>query len=174
MTDDAGNRNNLIEAPSAEETKLEEPVQATEETEESGTNHIQHPQPVARLEALKAAEKVDRSGTSTPEYARTAAEVAESAALVDPPTPEPETIDATAPAAAQEAANTAAEVADTAKDLDNDLVSDLQPDQPVRFVLPSLRTLELTISSGRRAHRDSHTRTRDNCERQRGPSEREP
>ncbi|KAK2605133.1 hypothetical protein N8I77_007999 [Diaporthe amygdali] len=130
VTDDAGNRNNLIEAPSAEETNLEEPVQATEETEESGTNHIQHPQPVARLEALKAAEKVDRSGTSTPEYARTAAEVAESAALVDPPTPEPETIDATAPAAAQEAANTAAEVADTAKDLDNDLVSDLQPDQP--------------------------------------------
>lgn len=57
--------------------------------------------------------------------------MAESAALLDPPTPQPETADAVASAAPQEAADTvaetAAEVADTAKDLDNDLVSILQP-----------------------------------------------
>ncbi|KAL1880599.1 hypothetical protein Daus18300_001210 [Diaporthe australafricana] len=125
VTDDAGNRNNFIEAPSAVETKSEEPIQpAKNDHEVLGTNLIQHPQPISRLEALKEAEKVDRSGTSTPEYARTAAEVAESAALVDPPTPEPETIDVTASSPPDEVANTAAEVADTAKDLDNHLAEE--------------------------------------------------
>lgn len=129
MTDDAGNRNNFIEAPSAEETKPEEPVQATKNDDDvSSTNHIQHPQPVARIEALKDADKIDRSGTSTPEYARTAAEVAESAALVDPPTPRPETVDAAASDPTQETADTAAEVADTAEVLDKDWVSNFQPD----------------------------------------------
>lgn len=141
MTDDAGNRNNFIEAPPAEETKPEEPIQATKNDDElSSTNHVHQPKPVARLEVLKEADKVDRSATSTPEYARTAAEVAESAALLDPPTPQPETVDEVASAPPQEAADTAAEtaadtataetaaeVADTAKDLDNDLVSILQP-----------------------------------------------
>lgn len=126
MTDDAGNRNNFIEAPSAVKTKPEEPIQAAKNDHDVlGTNHIQHPQPIARLGALKEAEKVDRSGANTPEYARTAAEVADSAALVDPPTTEPETIDATASFPPDEVANTAAEVADTDKDLDNHLVSNL-------------------------------------------------
>lgn len=126
MTDDAGNRNNFIEAPSAEDIEPEEPVQATKNDDQpSSTIHVQQPQPVARLEALKEAEKVDRSATSTPEYARTAAEVAESAALVDPPTPQPEREDAVESAPPQDAADTAAEVADTAEDLDKDLVSTL-------------------------------------------------
>lgn len=128
VTDDAGNRNNFIEAPSAEDIKPEEPVQATKNDDQpSSTIHVQQPQPqpVARLEALKEAEKVDRSATSTPEYARTAAEVAESAALVDPPTPQPEREDAVESAPHQDAADTAAEVADTAEDLDTDLVSTL-------------------------------------------------
>lgn len=146
MTDDAGNRNNFIEAPSAEETKPVEPTQDTKnDGEPSNTNHVLQPQPVAaRLEALREAEKVDRSATSTPEYARTAAEVAESAALVDPPTPLPETVDAAASASPQEAADTAAEVADTAaevadtaQDLENDSVSILQPHRPLGSIPPA-------------------------------------
>lgn len=139
MTDDAGNRNNFIEAPSAEETKPEEPTQPTKNDDElSNTNHVQQPQPIAaRLEALKEADKVDRSATSTPEYARTAAEVAESAALVDPPTPQPETVDAVASASQQEAAETAAEVADTAEELDNDLVSIPQPHHSLQSIPPA-------------------------------------
>lgn len=154
MTDDAGNRNNFIEAPSAEETKPVEPTQDTKnDGEPSNTNHVLQPQPVAaRLEALREAEKVDRSATSTPEYARTAAEVAESAALVDPPTPLPETVDAAASASPQEAADTAAEVADTAQDLENDSVSILQPHRPLgsippasgSCILPSHQAEELT------------------------------
>lgn len=126
MTDDAGNRNNFIEAPSAEEAKPEEPIQPTNHDDDvSSSNHVQQPQPlpIARLEALKETEKVDRSAASTPEYARTAAEVAESAALVDPPTPLPEAVDAVASDPPQEVANTAAEVADTAQNLDKNLVS---------------------------------------------------
>ncbi|KAI7787941.1 hypothetical protein LA080_013246 [Diaporthe eres] len=141
VTDDAGNRNNFIEAPSAEETKPEEPAQATKNDDElSSTNHVHQPKPIARLEALKEADKVDRSATSTPEYARTAAEVAESAALLDPPTPQPETVDAVASAAPQEAADTvaetAAEVADTAKDLDNDLA-----EENTETVVPAHKTI---------------------------------
>lgn len=139
MTDDAGNRNNFIEAPSAVETKPEEPIQSTKNDDGlSNTNHVQQPQPIAaRLEALKEADKVDRSATSTPEYARTAAEVAESAALVDPPTPLPETVDEVVPAQQQEAAETAAEVADTAKEIDNDLVSKLQPHRSLQSIPPA-------------------------------------
>lgn len=113
-----------------------EPTQDTkDDAEPSNTNHVQQPQPIAaRLEALKEAEKIDRSATSTPEYARTAAEVAESAALVDPPTPLPETVDAAAPASPQEVADTAAEVADTAQDLDNDSVSIIHPHRPLRSI----------------------------------------
>lgn len=127
VTDDAGNSNNFIEAPSAEEAKPEEPIQTTNHDDDvSSSNHIQQPQPhpVARLEALRETDKVDRSATSTPEYARTAAEVAESAALVDPPTPLPETVDAVATDPPQEAANITAEVADTAQNLDKDLAEE--------------------------------------------------
>lgn len=140
MTDDAGNRNNFIEAPSAEDTKADEPTQTPKNDDKpSDSNHIQQPQPqpIARLEALKDAEKVDRSATSTPEYARTAAEVAESAALVDPPTPQPEAADAAASDPPQEAANTAAEVADTAEELDKDLVSILHPHHPLASIPPA-------------------------------------
>jgi hypothetical protein len=130
VTDDAGHRNNFVQAPSAVEAKLEHPSQPpTNDDEVTSTDHVQQPPPqlIPRLEALKEADRVDRSATSTPEYARTAAEVAESAALVDPPTPLPEPADAAASDPSQEAANTAAEVADTAEDLDNDLVSILRP-----------------------------------------------
>lgn len=140
MTDDAGNRNNFIEAPSAEETKSEEPIQSINKDDDvPSTNHVQQPQPqpIARLEALKEAEKIDRSATSTPEYARTAAEVAESAALVDPPTPQPEAADAVASDPPEEAANTAAEVADTAQALDKDLVSNLRPQTPLGPIPPA-------------------------------------
>ncbi|KKY35961.1 putative pt repeat family protein [Diaporthe ampelina] len=137
VTDDAGNRNNFIEAPSAEESKPDEPVQATKIDDDlSSTNHIQHPQPAGRIEALKEADKVDRSGTSTPEYARTAAEVAESAALVDPPTSQPETVDAVASTPPQETADTAAEVADTAQDLDKDLA-----EEHTETVVPAHKTV---------------------------------
>ncbi|POS80163.1 hypothetical protein DHEL01_v201426 [Diaporthe helianthi] len=130
VTDDAGNRNNFIEAPSAEEAKPEEPIQPTNHDDDdvSSSDHAQQPQPqphpIARLESLKETEKVDRSETSTPEYARTAAEVAESAALVDPPTPLPEPVDDVASDPSQEAANTAAEVADSAQNLDKNLAEE--------------------------------------------------
>lgn len=152
VTDNAGNRNNFIEAPSAEEAKPEEPTQPTNNDEEvSSTNHVQQPQPqpIARLEVLKEAEKVDRSATSTPEYARTAAEVAESAALVDPPTPQPEAADTVASDASQEAANTAAEVADTAEDLDKDLA-----EEQTETVIPVHQTIADIKEDTQRDHLD--------------------
>lgn len=135
MTDDAGNKNNLLEAPS-----LQDVDPPRDDTVEDNTQHEmnglgEQTQPVPRVEALKVSEKVDRSATSTPEYAKTAAEVADSAAWVDPATPEPEVSDEVAAEVGyrqmtstppQEAADTAAEVADAAKVLDTDKVRPFQ------------------------------------------------
>lgn len=90
-------------------------------------------QALPTIEALRQPEHIDRWNTSTPEIA---AEVADSAVLLDRTTPEPETLDeATARAQAQEPpavtdiaekaaeADIAAEVADTAETLDVDEAS---------------------------------------------------
>lgn len=153
VTDDMGNKNNLLEAPTLEELELSRQDEAHEDNVQHETNGV-HPsgedktiendtqhdandlgqrvQPLPRVEALKLSGKADRSGTSTPEYARTAAEVAESAAWIDPATPEPEVSDEVAGEVGyrqmtstppQEAADTAAEVADAAKSLDINEVS---------------------------------------------------
>lgn len=95
MTDDAGNKNNLIEAPSPQDADPSGQDEAAEDDAQHDANsHDQQLQAVSRVEALRQSDNVDRSGTSTPEYARTAAEVADSAAWVDPATPEPEISDA--------------------------------------------------------------------------------
>ncbi|KUI59545.1 Midasin [Cytospora mali] len=146
--DDAAIENNLLETPPLQDTDLSEQVETTEDdgqpppqdtnlgeqvqateddTQHDANDQDQKVQPLPRVEALKQSEKVHQSGTSTPEYARTAAEVADSAALVDPATPEPEVSNEVAAEVGyrqmtstppQEAADTAAEVADTAKALD--------------------------------------------------------
>lgn len=132
MTDDAGNKNNLLEAPSLQDMDPAQDDTTGENSHYDANNLVQQMQPDPRVEALKLSDKVDRSATSTPEYARTAAEVADSAALVDPATPEPEVSDEVAGEVGyrqmtstppKEAANTAAEVADAAKILDTDEVS---------------------------------------------------
>lgn len=140
MTDEAGNKNNIIEAPS-EAPSLPDPEPSEQDdiyengTQDETEDNEQHLQPIPRIEALKLSDKVERSGTSTPDYARTAAEVADSAASVDPATPEPEVSDEVAAETGYrqmtstppiEAANTAAEVADIAKTLDTDQVSHRQ------------------------------------------------
>jgi hypothetical protein len=72
-----------------------------------------------------------RAGDSTPDFARTADEVADSAALLDQEEPEPQIPDDEAgrigyrrmsATPISEVANTAAEVADAARNLDNDEV----------------------------------------------------
>lgn len=85
-----------------------------------------------RVGELRDNSEIERA--QTPEFARVAAEVADSAALLDRSTPEPEasgtlpeetTQEAPASANIQEIANTAAEVADTAAALDADEVCSL-------------------------------------------------
>ncbi|KUI64780.1 Midasin [Cytospora mali] len=128
--DGVGIENNLLETSPLQDTDLGEQVEATDDdTQHDANDQDQKVQPLPRVEALKQSEKADRSGTSTPEYARTAAEVADSAALVDPATPEPEVSNEVAAEVGyrqmtstppQEAADTAADVADTAEALDTD------------------------------------------------------
>jgi hypothetical protein len=99
------------------------------------------------------------SGASTPGFVRTAAEVADSAALLDKEDPEPEVTDEEAGQTGfrrmsltpiQDVAATAAEVADTAKDLDREVSADrdsqraklltsLSPSLDLSCVLPSMR-----------------------------------
>lgn len=91
---------------------------------------IEQPKPLGRVAELRQPDEIERA--ETPEFARVAAEVADSAALLDRSTPEPESFEKNAqetaqdtPASAhiQEVANTAAEVADTAEALDADQVN---------------------------------------------------
>lgn len=110
------------------------PVVKPIELNKDDTNHVtsadaRETQPLSKVEALRQPEHIDRWNTSTPEIA---AEVADSAVLLDRMTPEPETLDE---ATAQEPpvttdiaeraaeADIAAEVADTAETLDVDEAS---------------------------------------------------
>ncbi len=73
--------------------------------------------PKGPVATLKNGPAAPRSGTSTPVFARVAAEVAESAALLDKEDPEPD-IRRPSSAPMSEVASTAAEVADSAELLD--------------------------------------------------------
>ena len=109
VTDDQGNKNNIIEVRDFQKNASKGP-----------------------LEALKQEFAESRSGASTPGFVRTAAEVADSAALLDKDPPDPEIPDDEAgrlgvrrltATPIPEVAKTAAEVADTAKQLDSEEVS---------------------------------------------------
>lgn len=98
-------------------------------------NNIGESKPAGRVGELRNPIEIERA--ETPEFARVAAEVADSAALLDRSTPEPESseraiggtaLEAPASAHIQEIANTAAEVADTAEALDADEVCDITSD----------------------------------------------
>lgn len=95
-------------------------------------NTIDESKLAGRVGELRQPGEIERA--ETPEFARVAAEVADSAALLDRSTPEPESfekatgetaLEAPASAHIQEIANTAAEVADTAEALDVDEVCDI-------------------------------------------------
>lgn len=157
MTDDAGNKNNLLEAPSLQDVDPAQYDTVEDITQHDPNDLGQQLQPVPRVEALKQSDKLDRSGTSTPEYARTAAEVADSAAWVDPATPEPEVSNEVAGEVGyrqmtstppQEAADTAAEVADAAEVLDTDEVSKPLPRRARRGEPKNLQIFKLTVSIG--------------------------
>lgn len=106
-------------------TEPESQVQPTEATR--GFSQANLKTPVTMLQ-----ESISRSGASTPGFVRTAAEVADSAALLDQEPPEPEIPDEEAGRLGvrrlsltpiPQVAMTAAEVADTAETLDRDEVS---------------------------------------------------
>ena len=119
VTDEAGNRNNKMEV------KQSPPAQAK-------------PKPLHKdlLTVLHQDGPVPRSDTSTPDFVRTAAEVADSAALLDKEAPEPDVSDSEAGRLGlrrlthtpiQEVAKTAAEVADTAQSLDAEGAEEVRP-----------------------------------------------
>lgn len=119
-TDDAGNRYNVMDVPRA--TGSPEASRAR-----SGTV-----KPVPKAVAEIKNRSAPRSGTGTPIFARTAAEVADSAAILDKEESEPEISDGEAgrkgvrrlsSTPIQEVASTAAEVANTAETLDAEEVS---------------------------------------------------
>lgn len=132
-------RKSINEVPAVEST--ESTTEGQNSTTDEDTNHVTNnntheTRPVPMFEALKQPEHIDRWNTHTPEVA---AEVADSAALLDLPTPEPEASDelvddteAELPLAisdiAEKAAEAdiAAEVADTAETLDADEASQIQ------------------------------------------------
>lgn len=144
VTDDAGNRNNILEAPKvtvpeehtgSEETAADVQTKPAESTEGSTQNvpqntdanpEIVQPQPVSQLEVLKSSDQVDPARTSTPEFIKTITEVSESAALLDRSTPEPRAPEIgtgrnevpTSTTVQPNPADTAAEVADSAALLD--------------------------------------------------------
>lgn len=128
-------RKHIPEVPAVEPT--EPSTEEVNNTANEGTHHAtsddtQEARHVPMVEALRQPEHIDRWNTHTPEVA---AEVADSAALLDLPTPEPEASDelvkteAEPPSAiadiAEKAAEAdiAAEVADTAESLDVDEAS---------------------------------------------------
>lgn len=112
-----------------------QPSATTEDSShQQDQNTIHQPKPIGRVGELRQPSEIERS--ETPEFARVAAEVADSAALLDRSTPEPEASgratgeavqDTPASAHIQEVANTAAEVADTAEALDADEVRNVAP-----------------------------------------------
>jgi len=153
-TDDLGNRNNVLDAPGAKEApepgtgilgsseKAEDSKLAVrskleqDDKAEVASSGLDANSGSSRLPAVANAAKAlldtkePRSGTSTPGYARTAAEVADSAALVDQEEPEPELSDAEAGKTGYrrlsstpipEVAQAAAEVADSAQALDREV-----------------------------------------------------
>lgn len=153
VTDNAGNTNHILEVKPLKERVLPHipkglPTERNAKVRRSSQNAAQQPpgpQDVddvtdlpksgkavpKRLQAVIETEAGNRSGTGTPIFARTAAEVADSAALLHEEVPRRETprIDPWSsnarkgtPTPLSEDAETAAEVADTAEALDNDEV----------------------------------------------------
>lgn len=140
-------RKHMNEIPATEPT--ESTIEGQNNTTAGGTQHnndTHESRPVPAFKALRQLEHIDRWNTHTPEVA---AEVADSAALLDLPTPEPEASDdlvgeteAELPSAvadiAEKAAEAdiAAEVTDSAETFDVDEASQIQ----LSCLLPSLLT----------------------------------
>lgn len=113
---------------SAEE-QTETPIQRISQ---HGDSEVEEPKPATQLKALAGSGDVNREDTGTPDFVKTSIEVADTAAVLDRPTPVPDesskTIgedQATQPSTTPgvDAADTAAEVADTAALLDAEKVS---------------------------------------------------
>ncbi|KAL2015589.1 hypothetical protein VTK56DRAFT_5201 [Thermocarpiscus australiensis] len=141
VTDSEGNANHVLRLKPAKEQPHEvstedrtEPSLAQSAPDRQGTDDKTGVVTSARLAAKQLQPSIDaaagsRSGTGTPIFARTAAEVADSAALLHEEVPDRESAAPAAPSAGiraqkpsqmSEEAETAAEVADTAEKLDSD------------------------------------------------------
>ncbi|GAB1320563.1 hypothetical protein MFIFM68171_10773 [Madurella fahalii] len=142
MTDSAGNTNHVLEVKPLKE---QQPRGQQDMGDDTGFPKLGKPLPKHLQPAINA--EVDhRSGTSTPDFVRTAAEVAESAALLHEEVPRRQTprVDSWSsnarkgtPTPLSEDAETAAEVAGTAETLDNDenpiLIFEQPPGESVAF-----------------------------------------
>ncbi|KAK3944672.1 hypothetical protein QBC46DRAFT_337359 [Diplogelasinospora grovesii] len=129
------NGNAVKDAPQTAESKEDADNDvAAQETAEEGAGSVDIAPEAGDKATANAAKELfgpsdHRAGDSTPDFARTADEVADSAALLDQEEPEPRIPDDEAgrigyrrmsATPMPDVANTAAEVADTAKNLDND------------------------------------------------------
>ncbi|KAK4198164.1 hypothetical protein QBC40DRAFT_284210 [Triangularia verruculosa] len=136
------------EAP-AETQSQSEPAEVPEENKipkisvkDSSSSNVVLPSD-SILQSIKAQEIRTQSGTGTPDFVRTAAEVADSAALLHEDVPAKDPRDGLlerAPTPMSKTAATAAEVADTAEVLDQVdaiLISESQPDDDSLFGAPS-------------------------------------
>ncbi|KAK0748589.1 hypothetical protein B0T21DRAFT_356858 [Apiosordaria backusii] len=136
--------------PTAEENQA--PKELTEVSEETQAPRVGNKDSASSkvvlpsdsiLQSIKAQEIRTQSGTGTPDFVRTAAEVADSAALLHEGVPDRDPRDGMlerAPTPMSKTATTAAEVADTAEVLDRVdaiLISEPHPDDENLFGLPS-------------------------------------
>ncbi|EPE10247.1 hypothetical protein F503_05342 [Ophiostoma piceae UAMH 11346] len=124
-SDEMGNRNNVLKIGNRESHSLEGPPTPPPDS------------PRAPHSAFQRSDMSSLPGTSTPDFVRTTLEVADTAAQIDPRTPEPKVSDEEAgrigyrrlsstPIA--EVADTAAEVADAVEEVDFDDIDDIEVD----------------------------------------------